>query len=821
MTGPFLRERGKDLGCALLLAALCVLFERRLLGLDQVMAGYDYLHFLYPMSHWEHLRLAAGQGTFWDQASGLGNPAFDLDLTPWLYLPLRWTVAALDAVPAVAAALVLHHAIAALGAYVLARVAGASAPASFVAAVAVAFAGGMIHSEGSFGLLAALAWFPWMLAGLALIHRAEGPLAPRALAGSALLGAAAGQSLLAGHLGMGVCEAYALAAMHLAFVLAGPGRLGRLKATSPAAAAALLIAALVFGGQAQGLARAAAQNGRGEAFTPAQAAEGSLVPPSLAQEFLPHLLGQPRDNTFLGLSWRFGSYDPQGVILYCGVLAFVLAFVYLAGVRPAEVLPWAAAWAWLNTYALGSWNPAFGSLFYRLPLLDHLHWPLRAAAAAGVLLCVPVALGLDRARLQRPAWPWRLAAALGACLLLAALALKAADPWLQARGRAYVVSRIVGTALHPYPAAFYADKLSRWLTALRAHLACQGAWALAAGLGLAALARARGARTASLIMLGLGLLLYAELDTNLAGYLPVLPRSILDAPVSVAKIRSLEGPGAPPFRVLEWGEAQQVRRSFPAGRFYGDLDGERRAAALVEPATQLLYGLDFVNAYPLSHPHRLESVTGFFRDLTMDPAQPAADLLAHRRLYDLCGARYFLLAEPLRAPGLTPLLQDPVYLYRNEHALPLAWMASDFSDGWDSASAAAALSDPASPQSRWRRPALVEGPGTGSGRGAGSVDWVRHDDEEWDLDADSRGPGVLVLSRSFYPGPWAADVDGQPRPLLPANGALCALALESGRHRVRLRYQDPLPARGMALQALGLGAAAALLAAAFALSRRG
>lgn len=55
------------------------------------------------------------------------------------------------------------------------------------------------------------------------------------------------------------------------------------------------------------------------------------------------------------------------------------------------------------------------------------------------------------------------------------------------------------------------------------------------------------------------------------------------------------------------------------------------------------------------------------------------------------------------------------------------------------------------------------------------------------IDATLATPGLLVLTDTWYPG-WTAEVDGAPAPLLRADFAFRAVALQAGTHRVLLRY---------------------------------
>ena len=70
---------------------------------------------------------------------------------------------------------------------------------------------------------------------------------------------------------------------------------------------------------------------------------------------------------------------------------------------------------------------------------------------------------------------------------------------------------------------------------------------------------------------------------------------------------------------------------------------------------------------------------------------------------------------------------------------------------------------------------------------------------------DVREPTWLVLAETYalYPG-WSAEVDGEPAPLLTANGAATAIPIPAGAQEVRLSYFPEDLALGLAISAAGL-----------------
>jgi uncharacterized membrane protein YfhO len=63
------------------------------------------------------------------------------------------------------------------------------------------------------------------------------------------------------------------------------------------------------------------------------------------------------------------------------------------------------------------------------------------------------------------------------------------------------------------------------------------------------------------------------------------------------------------------------------------------------------------------------------------------------------------------------------------------------------------------------------------------------------IDVSTPKNGFLVLSEMYYPG-WHAYIDGVRRPLYRTDWNLRAVPVESGKHRVEVRYEPESFARG-------------------------
>lgn len=174
---------------------------------------------------------------------------------------------------------------------------------------------------------------------------------------------------------------------------------------------------------------------------------------------------------------------------------------------------------------------------------------------------------------------------------------------------------------------------------------------------------------------------------------------------------------------------------------------------------------------------------------------------------DRAGVRYVLTREPIRAADgyreLALFPEIPLQVSVNGAALPRAYVATRWTAVDDTSGAARwifrdGLAEPGVP--------AIEGAGpspAGEGGAVVPVPLVERGTEALEIDVAGAPEGWLVVADSWDEG-WRATVDGQPAPVLPANGFQRAVRLPAGASRVELRYRPPGLRTGLALSAAGI-----------------
>jgi hypothetical protein len=162
--------------------------------------------------------------------------------------------------------------------------------------------------------------------------------------------------------------------------------------------------------------------------------------------------------------------------------------------------------------------------------------------------------------------------------------------------------------------------------------------------------------------------------------------------------------------------------------------------------------------------------------------------------------------DPLALPGLELAYDgEDARVYRNENALPRAFLVDRQRTVAGEDAALAAVTDP---QFDPRREAIteseIEGVPTGGGGGSpGSARLTEYGREHAVVRASASRPALLVLTDVHYPG-WKAWVDGEPADIERVDFLLRGVALGPGTHTVEFRYEPASWRVGWIVSLLGL-----------------
>ncbi|MDX1521776.1 MAG: hypothetical protein R3264_09130, partial [Anaerolineae bacterium] len=274
----------------------------------------------------------------------------------------------------------------------------------------------------------------------------------------------------------------------------------------------------------------------------------------------------------------------------------------------------------------------------------------------------------------------------------------------------------------------------------------------------------------------LGLLLFLDLasfDRSLMRFLTV---EAATAPGRAAAAYLAEKPGR--FRVYSPSYSLPVQTAALAGIALADG---------VEPVHLSAYDHFMAQAGGYNDPGFSVTIPNF-ADKPLDSA--LAKVEPDLRLLGLLNVEYLATAFPLPWPGLTLEQEiDGTFIYRNERALPPAWLVYEaVPAGSDWLSQLATLS--------LDRVVAVEDNFTGAisrdpAQAKGQVRLVAAEANRLTLavtDIPETG-AWLVLSELWYPG-WQATVAGKPQPVLRVNGLLRGVRLDTaGSYEVKLSYR--------------------------------
>jgi hypothetical protein len=730
----------------LVLLALVLVFFWPAASLRGVYFYGDASHYL-PRLAWTAAQLHAGRFPLWNPHLSLGGPHAANAATMGFYPPHLLLFLVLPPVAAYDWDVVLHILLAALGTFALARAWGQTGTAAVLSGIVYGLGGFTLVHVQHLNILVALAWLPvvFLFADRFLERQEWRSLGLAALAlGLQFLGGHP-QMVLYGVLALGAYAACGLVPMLRARHPARVRSLLGLALLVPLAVALAAVFLVPFAEWTRFVSVAdrfsADDAGR---FVGGDPARFSLRPRLLVAFLAPFWYG--------GSQWRprFGDRLVE-FTGYVGVLTLGLAAAGLAGRARRAAFLGALALAAL-VLSFGSYGPLF-PLVAGWPVLGWGRTPVRYLVLVELAAALLAGFGLDALGTGRGRRTARTAAA-----TLVVLAAATA-----------------GLALAPRPSPDLLfgrlDRLSLLQPDTRALLATlAGAAAL---LWLLSRSSPVDRRLAGLaVVFVAGELLFFRSNLFFIG---LAPRDVYAVPSPTAAA---------------------IRAAGDLPRFYAWFVGDVKSSALLYDRLDLEAYRDrlrdgVANGLPMSF--GLQSFAG--SGLESLQHRQLVYVVSKRDEFDsrsatlvaLYGGRYVLGRKGVTAPELTLVHEGAVNVYRNERALPRAYLAAGSRVVADDRAAFAAVKRPDFDP---RATVVIERPGPDGAEsplGPALAAIVRDEPDRVAVETSSGQPAWLVLNDTYAPG-WSATVDEAPAPVYRANALVRAVPVGAGRHRVELVY---------------------------------
>jgi hypothetical protein len=144
--------------------------------------------------------------------------------------------------------------------------------------------------------------------------------------------------------------------------------------------------------------------------------------------------------------------------------------------------------------------------------------------------------------------------------------------------------------------------------------------------------------------------------------------------------------------------------------------------------------------------------------------------------------------QQVTLPPWRKVLSSDIKLYENMAVLPRAFVVADVQAVPDLDAALAVLADPGFDPARTVVVESAESIPTAAPDPAAAAVITAYAAERVEITARTDAPAALVLADADYPG-WTALVNGQPAPVLRADGMFRAVAIPAGESRIVFAYQ--------------------------------
>lgn len=738
----------------------------------------DLTMFFWPRHLWIHRSLMTGSWPLWDPYAAAGQPVAS-DALNQLFLPPVMLFRVLPSILGFNLLVATPFPLAALGMWLFLRRHLSSASAAFGAMLFAV--SGPVVSTGNFPNLSwSVAWMPW------IVWAADRDRAAPSARGFALLAAIIALQMLSGE---PVTMAGTLVFL-VAYALASADS-ARVR-TAVRVVGAISVAAMIAAVQMIPMALAARQSPRALMVTDNF---WSVHPLWLVEAVLPHVFGNTFTQYESQLPWIHplnSGRDPFFYSLSVGLLALLLSVLGTFCGRPRWRFFWSGVVVAGVVLAFGQYSAVYPIVQRLVPPVRSFRFPAKFLLFASFGVAVLAATAADalqgrdsasRSPLVTPsAVKVTCGIAAAAALALAfAIGLVLIAPFTGARWF-YDLGKVVGVADPVAGAAFLFSAMPPIATR---ELVLLMTAAILVYVGWGGGRRITLAR-ALFFALAIGELAAATVDLN-----PTLPAVRLGPPSWTAtlaphpedrfyfggKFRGSLATDDADLQGVQWRALEGVTVAEGHALMMGNLAMTPAAWGVRE-----LLSYDLPQLWPVAH---ARAVRLFER----------ADKAGRMRFLANGGVRYCLQAAP-PWPGAPPLhpvgaqfgtmaVYDCVPGAARAAVVPTAvvvpevttQLAALFDESFDPASAVMVERLP---------PVAVGSP---SAPATASARITTDSDQEVAVDAAAGTGGGYLLLRDSFDAAWRAAVDGQPAPLLRANGLFRAVRIPQGSHTVRFSYR--------------------------------
>ncbi len=748
----------------LLFPALAIaLFPKAFVGLGAFF-HYDTWMQNFTFRAWWFEQLRSGTFATWCPGMFGGFPLFAETQTGALY-PLTFPLfLALPATLAFSWSVILHFALAGVGAWRLAGRLGAGTAGAVLAGVGWELSGFLVTHVVHFNLLIGAALAPWAL------YFAWGMWGGSVRAAVGLTVTIA--CLLLGSHPYATLMTLLLVAIALVFRAGlGAAFVGRGGLLALVVVAATALAAV----QVLPTREFLAYTPRGEAVDYSFLTFGSFPPWHAATLVAPDLFGTPVNGSFwAGPDWSHFAET----CAYAGLLTLALAVAALVLRRDLAtgLLGSVAALSFL--LMLGKYTPLYRILTW-IPLWQSTRLPGRFALLFGLALALLAGLGLDALLREKSGRRRRVAAVVGAVVVtLLAIYAAALAP---ATSEAGLDRGLAWPAKLSLIAANAGSVSARLWVGLAASLAALAPFALRRAPGTAA-------AIAAIVVVGVDLFTWGVRFNPL-----VPPAFVTEPPPIVAALPDT----APRPRVFRQGADEMWERAPGLPRtdmftpaWSGNETTYASGAWALPPNSQLLYGVDSGEGFTSLIPSQWLEWMGL---ATRPGAAPRPDLTDAQA--DLLALDAVIsTGSGIAGPGWEPsALPGDVWISRNADPMPRVRLARS----WEVLSREEVLARIRAEDHDPRTGVLLERgkAGTRTRRDAGAVDEALPAREvragEWEIEVPSGTEGIIVVAESWDPGWIAVDAAGEERPVLRADGLFVSFFAPSDGGTVTLRHAPP------------------------------